>query len=580
MIIQNFKDKKDIPFPNEKSIIIIGAGVSIDSPSCLPSGYELTEFFIERVLGKKVMTYFFDSWKEVNKIVGEFPEFKLNYPIVRLELILQSIDEIDKEFQLQRNLEILKNFDYVNYNYNHILLNKLGEKGYKLITANFDGLIEKVNQEIKVCHFHGTNSDIETIGATIKNIKGGLNFEISRYLITLINQDYNLIFVGYSFSDFFDIIPFFKSISDEKYNGLVYIFSHGKALDEQKIIQLNDIFKNFKRVYNLYGNTLEFLTYLNDEKNVALYYKDIIIWKKQIFPFQEEFRIFYLIKIFNQTGLKITEKVIQLLDEDVNDLYELLELACKRWITHNPEKYLVEILDKNKSVLSDILDLGDEIDHNGFHFNQVKAIFNSNLFSYTFRNIVDRIKFEELYEYIIGYTNLYSQENWYFDTVIVYPLIKFSKHYILKSTVFNNNDNLKRISELLNLVTKLPYYKFRYISYYLSLCKVKNIVDILLNKEDAITDMHQLYIISLEMSQFSEFAKLCYNHIICVLLKKCIHKEYEYNEELKDIDNYIMKLDNIKLINVFSINKLEIYKNKRNRLLNLEIGDILELINY
>lgn len=217
MIIKEFSTSDNGIDINDNYLIIIGAGVSINAPSCLPGGYELTKYFIDRALGSELSEVFFQQWDKMNELVLKYK--KMNFPLVRLESVLQFLESVTYEFNLPKSLECLRKFDEVSYNENHLYLNTLGKKNFKLLTANFDKLIEKVDNKVEVVHFHGTNDHLDSIGATISNIKNGLGFEYCYYINKLIEKEYNLIFVGYSFSDYFDIVPFFEGIASKKIKG-------------------------------------------------------------------------------------------------------------------------------------------------------------------------------------------------------------------------------------------------------------------------------------------------------------------------------------------------------------------------
>ena len=113
-------EKKDI----KDLTIWVGAGISMESPSCLPSGNRLTEFAFDQViLGKD---RFLKIWNAINSYEKRYCNISTTrFP--RLELLLSSIAYIEKFFMGKEVLKGyflsgLKAFDQVPFNQNHMLV--------------------------------------------------------------------------------------------------------------------------------------------------------------------------------------------------------------------------------------------------------------------------------------------------------------------------------------------------------------------------------------------------------------------------------------------------------------------------
>lgn len=243
------------------SLIICGAGISRKDPTCLPLGEDLTKFYLTHTCGKKAC----DQLLNTTDHLGEY----LNRSIVlpRLETIIGSIAEIDnvRNVRLNRSRTMLHGFEAFQcapFNENHIYLAKLCLAGNTILTFNFDVCIEKAIETItgtgvvfrkesgvptaiyrnvnKTIHLHGICNSITTMGATIATILNGLPVKFEARFKELISKAEDVIFIGYSFSDFFDFVPFLKGMEGLLQNKTVTYVNHmgwDKAI-ENKLRQL------------------------------------------------------------------------------------------------------------------------------------------------------------------------------------------------------------------------------------------------------------------------------------------------------------------------------------------------------
>lgn len=135
-VVENYGDYK-----MEKKcdlVIWVGAGISMDMPTRLPSGNELISFVREQVgmYPDKIL----DIWNAVNEVVKE-DIHTANYP--RLELVLSSVAYAERYLVEGKFFSGFESFAEVQFNYNHLLLAILLYNGATIFTANFDLCIEK-----------------------------------------------------------------------------------------------------------------------------------------------------------------------------------------------------------------------------------------------------------------------------------------------------------------------------------------------------------------------------------------------------------------------------------------------------
>jgi len=260
MLLQNhtFKDL----IQNEKLTFLAGAGCSIDSPSCLPSGREMIE---------EIIKYSCDE-SEI--------EVLLKIKNIRFEALVEIVRD-----RLDTNLKIIDYYAQCKKpNMQHYFLAEMMIKRHIVITTNFDNLIEyalllkKVRKEdillliieedysennnfleelihnkqilIKI---HGSTRDIinnrdtnRSLVATIKDLykyKENLNiFSIESFKQPIINrvlENRTLVVIGYSGSDDFDIVPTIKSIHN--FNKIIWI-NHVSSNNNkrEKIYEITD----------------------------------------------------------------------------------------------------------------------------------------------------------------------------------------------------------------------------------------------------------------------------------------------------------------------------------------------------
>ncbi len=252
---------KDLFTDHAKLTFLVGAGCSVDVPSCLPAGRAMMEAIIRYTCPES----------EVEKII------KLK--ALRFEQLVEIVrDRLDKD---------LKIIDYYGLcdkpNPQHFFLAEMIKKGHYVITTNFDFLIEHAllqsnvpKEHIKpvitrkdfekfsnpnelfnegkktIYKIHGSTKNLitgedtrDSLIATIRAFgsnKEGLNtFQIEpfkRELFDNISNGRSLVVMGYSGSDDFDVVPTLKILRNVQ--KIIWINFTLQDEDREKIYEIEE----------------------------------------------------------------------------------------------------------------------------------------------------------------------------------------------------------------------------------------------------------------------------------------------------------------------------------------------------
>jgi tetratricopeptide (TPR) repeat protein len=254
----------DLFSSRSKLCFLAGAGISIDEPSCLPAGNRFSEAALRKVVPleeqRNILTLM-DPERESTRALGDFLRFE-----ELIELIQQDMDP---------DLCLLDVFKFCNRpNLAHLFLAHMLLRGHKVMTTNFDSLIayaliylgvdadsvfpvidrdeweaEPLHQErFSIYKLHGSLFHVrnqrdcrETVQATLARISENKDQffcleEWKRIVVERLLRNYDLVVVGYSGLDDFDVMPTLWSIPSEK--RLIWI-EHGKDLDLAQAIVEN-----------------------------------------------------------------------------------------------------------------------------------------------------------------------------------------------------------------------------------------------------------------------------------------------------------------------------------------------------
>ncbi|MFN8296356.1 MAG: SIR2 family protein [Chitinophagales bacterium] len=252
-----------------RNTIFAGAGISLDSPSNLPISKHIIDKILQAITPNnniKDKLLKFSRGTHTDKLFGDF---------IRFEMLLDVISDIDPKLEV---LNFIRDFDTPNLN--HYNLAKAAITGDYIITPNFDCLIEKAilnlgyepiticynkdfenwkvkhnKKQIPIFKIHGSffkytgisNKRIisrTSIQATLSSVSSNkVLFKLRpskfNFLKNVVESSNNLIIVGYSGNDDFDIIPSLYNIKPQK---LIWI-KNSKSYSKKNCIKdkINEI---------------------------------------------------------------------------------------------------------------------------------------------------------------------------------------------------------------------------------------------------------------------------------------------------------------------------------------------------
>jgi len=274
---------RDLFTPDAKLTFLVGAGCSVDPPSCLPAGRTMMEAIIDYTCAES----------EIKKI-KELED-------LRFEQLIEIIrDRLDPE------LKIIDIYGLCNKpNIQHFFLAEMMKNGQFVLTTNFDFLIEYALQhsgipkgEVKIVitkedfenfsnpqklysdglkilyKIHGSTKNVVTgdltrdsLIATIQafgaNKEGENVFQLEAFkqpLFTNITKDRSLVVIGYSGSDDFDIVPTLKVLKriqdivwinyvhDDGGKDLIYEIEIEGAVNNGNLTKIDQILVDIKRM--------------------------------------------------------------------------------------------------------------------------------------------------------------------------------------------------------------------------------------------------------------------------------------------------------------------------------------------
>jgi len=232
--------------------IFVGAGISKNSPSSLPLAKEFRLHLFHELC-------FSIGEESVSNVYSE----RTNS--IPFESLVQTVTEYSRNF-FGVLLNILKSGVP---NSNHYLFARMAKQQLvkKIITTNFDTMLEKAFQEEKVdfnvlfsdsqfsntnlesvkapiiCKVHGSVEDPSSIKVTLNAISQKTLLESRLKVIEYFfkNSDKDLLIIGYSFSDEFDINPFLRGIDSKR---KIFVIKHTTD-GSFKIEKLKSALQNF-----------------------------------------------------------------------------------------------------------------------------------------------------------------------------------------------------------------------------------------------------------------------------------------------------------------------------------------------
>jgi len=298
---------KDFITPEAKLTFLVGAGCSVDPPSCLSAGRAMMDAIIDYTCAESEI----EGIKKLKKL--------------RFEALVEIIrDRLDPD---------LKIIDYYGLcdkpNIQHLFLADMIKRGSFVITTNFDFLIEYALQQLgvpdddivpvitrkdfeefqdpyeqlkkgkkTVYKIHGSTKNIitkkstrDSLIATIKafgsNKEGENVFQLESFkqpAFANITENRSLVIVGYSGSDDFDIVPtlqvlknlnniiWIHYIEDDKGRELIYEITTDVIDEPEQLVKVDQILVEIKRmnnkvpVYKVNANTHRIVIEILDDK--------------------------------------------------------------------------------------------------------------------------------------------------------------------------------------------------------------------------------------------------------------------------------------------------------------------------
>ncbi|HUX62210.1 SIR2 family protein [Sulfuricella sp.] len=224
-----FHSDKKSPFPG-KIALIVGAGISIDAPTCLPSGKDLTKALLNHLLDGRAAEEILSVFQGCAPVIGR--------DMPRLEHILDTVcnragTETATSATNPRNL--LRLFEGRPPNHLHrIIANHLIDNRGWVITTNFDDCIESAFHQasgrlipVHVMHpethsldilncpeendwglvkLHGTiEHGVDRLSSTLTDLVPGLPEQLQELLTRIFESVDVVIVAGYSGTDHFDV---------------------------------------------------------------------------------------------------------------------------------------------------------------------------------------------------------------------------------------------------------------------------------------------------------------------------------------------------------------------------------------
>lgn len=385
----------------ERNVFIAGAGVSVDSPSNFPMAIPIINEIVGSIAPNDLVKTELLR-KDLREGIGQ--ECKLSGDFLRFEMLMNAVSLVDKDLYV---LDAIKN--YRNPNLNHYNLAKLAIEGHYVFTPNFDDLIERAiynlgynpqtictindfksfsfcnKKTVPVFKLHG--SYYRYIGESNKKkitkntLQASLVSIISRnssllldsFKISLLNKcikkSSKLIFVGYSGSDDFDIVPTLMKMDI----GRILWINHCEKGNCDNVVKsyltddsgrsrlLRKRFEESPDSVELYDtNTREYLSELGGIKDVQFgklyrintsFAEHIVDWSKRL---TTDEKLYIIGKVYQ--GLDFYDKALELFERIPydSDYYVLSQLQSSFCLDqrgrYNEALHLLESLKEYKDI--------------------------------------------------------------------------------------------------------------------------------------------------------------------------------------------------------------------------------------
>ncbi|MCB9044690.1 MAG: tetratricopeptide repeat protein [Chitinophagales bacterium] len=254
----SFKKYKELPVftsKKEKYALLVGAGISFNS------GIPTVSYLIERIVNRLP----FDKRDRVLFLNQKFP-------FESFIQVLKSIIPID---------EFLRVFTLGRPNHTHKFIAKLAKHNQLslVITTNFDTLLEqafesesvsykkeysterlekvRISNKLALLKIHGSIEDMDNLGVVLKRITSKTNIQSVQNAIHKLffhKTHSKIVILGYSCSDFFDVVPELEN-SSKSSKEILYVQDKEISTTIEKPISSIDPFSKHKNGKVIYTKT-------------------------------------------------------------------------------------------------------------------------------------------------------------------------------------------------------------------------------------------------------------------------------------------------------------------------------------
>lgn len=344
-----------------KSLIIwCGAGISFDMPCRLPLGDELS-----RVLFDNYFIYnesIRNIWRKCNEHIKTYINI---HKFMRPEVIISCLTRFNYLKATNIFYKKFSSLDSARFNIDHCLLAYFLYSGGVIFTTNFDTCIERAYEKLfamelskipvyngkvvkyraisggEVIHLHGTFEYGKESGSSIENVMKGFDEKTLELIQGALTNKINF-FVGYSFSDDYDLNYIFRRIPIDKN---IFVCSH--SIDDFTLqSNVSAVFDDFASIIECdTEKLLELVVSTVTKMRVALENLEMncVKWDNMIrMPSNmlKKYKLIYTVALINQ--LQISYKAI---DKHIFTQYYMRQNLLKKELADQNEilKYNLKV---------------------------------------------------------------------------------------------------------------------------------------------------------------------------------------------------------------------------------------------
>lgn len=229
----------------ENMTVLSGAGISVEGPSALPTGWELTKrvfdaYFLPDTLDRMLAHHRAVGWLESPTCAAKQPSGDPRPP--RLETVLGVVARIYGEASVD---EIVADVAVARPNRLHDFLAQHLARGGGHLTANFDECVETAAlkrtlhwRKDDLLHFHGAAGG--KLGATLARIEKGFSPELATEFVMLLAARPFLVVAGYGGGDFFDVNASVMALPPDGLQGVRVVWLQHNSPHEPHVTPVDD----------------------------------------------------------------------------------------------------------------------------------------------------------------------------------------------------------------------------------------------------------------------------------------------------------------------------------------------------